>query len=58
VFRRQRRKLAALALRVHADGRPALERALLDLELIRPGEARQPDTARGLVRDGTSSSAR
>ncbi|HET9594401.1 MAG TPA: AarF/UbiB family protein [Anaeromyxobacteraceae bacterium] len=44
------RKLAALAQAVHADERPALERALLDLEMIRPGDARQLDTARDLVR--------
>ncbi|HET9594420.1 MAG TPA: AarF/ABC1/UbiB kinase family protein [Anaeromyxobacteraceae bacterium] len=44
------RKLAALALAVHADERRALERALLGLGMISPGESRQLETARDLVR--------
>jgi predicted unusual protein kinase regulating ubiquinone biosynthesis (AarF/ABC1/UbiB family) len=44
------RKLAELALAVHADERGALERAFLDLGMIRGGESSQLDTARDLVR--------
>lgn len=44
------RKLAALALAVHADERGALERALLDLGMIRRGDSSQLATARDLVR--------
>ncbi len=44
------RKLAALGLAVHADEREALRRSLLDLGMVRDGEARDLETARALVR--------
>jgi predicted unusual protein kinase regulating ubiquinone biosynthesis (AarF/ABC1/UbiB family) len=44
------RKLAELALAVHADDRDALERVFLDLGMIRSGDSSQLDTARNLVR--------
>ncbi|HEX7624095.1 MAG TPA: AarF/ABC1/UbiB kinase family protein [Anaeromyxobacteraceae bacterium] len=44
------RKLAALALAVHVDERDALQRAFLDLGLVRGGEAGDFEVARALVR--------
>ena len=44
------RKLAALALAVHADEREALQQAILDLGIVRDGEARDLETARTLIR--------
>jgi predicted unusual protein kinase regulating ubiquinone biosynthesis (AarF/ABC1/UbiB family) len=44
------RKLAALTLAVHADEREALQRALLNLGMVRDGEASDLETARALVR--------
>jgi predicted unusual protein kinase regulating ubiquinone biosynthesis (AarF/ABC1/UbiB family) len=44
------RKLAALALAVHADEHDTLQRAFLDLGMVRGGEAGDFEAARALIR--------